>query len=216
MTVNRRKGKFITVEGIDGAGKTAVISAALSTIKAFGYDVIRTREPGGTKLGETLRSIFLSKEMEISAEAEVLIVFAARFQHIQELIIPTLNSGGWVLCDRFTDATYAYQGGGRGVGFEKVKIIEEWVQDKFRPDLTFFLDASIETAELRSKGRGESGSDRIEIEKRDFHATVRNAYLSLLSADSDRIKRIDGEQSKERVVQDARELIEDYLRHLDD
>ncbi len=207
----QRLGKFITVEGIDGAGKTAVFDALTRIIEAHGCKVVSTREPGGTKLGEALRSLFLSKDMNITPQAEVLMVFSSRIQNLHEVIIPALNAGEWVLCDRFTDATYAYQGGGRGVGFESVGVIEQWAQGDLRPDLTIFVDTSIETAAVRSIGRTESKLDRIETEAKEFYVRVMCAYHALMDAEPERIKRIDGEQTKAQVIEDACRLIKNYL-----
>ncbi len=214
MSTIQDLGKFITIEGIDGAGKTAVFDAVIRTIEAHGRRVVRTREPGGTRLGEALRSLFLSKDMNIAPQAEILMVFASRIQHLHEVILPEINAGAWVLCDRFTDATYAYQGGGRGVGFEKVGIIEQWAQGDMRPDLTIFVDTSTETAAARSIGRADSELDRIETETEKFYMRVRQAYHALMDAEPERIKRIDGEQTKAQVIEKACCLIENYLNFM--
>ncbi len=204
------KGKFITVEGIDGAGKTALVSTVVSTIRSAGIDIITTREPGGTTLGEQLRSLVLTPENDFCTDAEILTIFAARAQHLERLILPELRIGKWVLCDRFTDSTYAYQGGGRIVDHQRIGAIEEWVQRDFRPDLTLLLDAATETGQSRL--RNNDGSlDRFELEDLDFHERVRETYREIAVKEPDRVKVIDANKSELEVCDIARNLMNDFL-----
>ncbi len=204
------KGKFITVEGIDGAGKTALVSTVVSTIQSAGIDIITTREPGGTSLGEQLRNLVLTPENDFCADAEVLTIFAARAQHLDQLILPELHAGKWVLCDRFTDSTYAYQGGGRTVDNQRIGVIEEWVQGDFRPDLTLLLDAATETGQSRI--RNNNGSlDRFEMEDLDFHERVRETYHEIAAKEPDRVKVIDANKTELEVCNIARDLMNNFL-----
>ncbi|HIP80949.1 MAG TPA: dTMP kinase, partial [Leucothrix mucor] len=134
-------GLFITFEGVEGAGKTTNIEFIAEQIKKTGQDIVLTREPGGTKIGEAVREILLSKDLpEMHHDTELLLMFAARAEHVQRVILPALKEGKWVLCDRFTDASYAYQGGGRGIDIARIAALENWVQDDLRPDMTFLFD----------------------------------------------------------------------------
>ena len=209
---NNDCGRFITVEGLDGAGKTAAIDTISHLAEEAGITLIKTREPGGTPTGELLRSIILSKKNEITPDAEVLLIFAARAQHLSEVILPNLNNGNWVLCDRFTDSTYAYQGGGRNLGFERIQPIEQWVHAGFSPDLTVLLDASVETAKYRSQS--VSSPDRIEKEDREFHQSVRQAFVDLHHLHPKRIKLIDAEMSKDEVCTQVRACFEQFIASL--
>jgi len=168
-------GKFITLEGGEGVGKSTNLLYIEKTLRQQGIELILTREPGGTRLGEALRSVLLGDDAEgIGAKAELLTMFAARAEHIEKVIEPALQAGTWVLCDRFTDATYAYQGGGRGLKFEQIAIIEQWVQGGLRPDLTILLDAPVEVGMARAAARGEA--DRFEREPKAFFESVTQAY----------------------------------------
>ncbi len=138
------RGKFITLEGVDGAGKSSHVDWIAGALRARGVSLVVTREPGGTPLGEKLRDILLAEPMDL--ETETLLMFAARREHLAKLIIPTLDRGDWVLSDRFTDASFAYQGGGRGLDFERIRSLESWVQQGLQPDLTIFFDLSVEIA----------------------------------------------------------------------
>lgn len=168
------RGKFITFEGIDGAGKSTHIKNVVASLQNQGKTVIATREPGGTPLGEALRHLLLSEHMDIKTEA--LLMFAARQEHLAQLIEPELSKGNWVVSDRFTDATFAYQGGGRGLPWDKLRQLEMWVQDEFQPDLTFLFDLTPQTAQIRLAGTGNT-PDRFENEQTDFFCRVREAYL---------------------------------------
>lgn len=203
------RGKFITVEGIDGAGKSAIIDTIVSTVTENGIEIVTTREPGGTRVGEQLRELILCREVTITVDAEILIIFAARSQHLEEIILPNLEAGRWVLCDRFTDSTYAYQGGGRKIPFERIQVIEDWLQKGFRPDLTLLLDADVETG--RERVRVESVPDRFEAETKNFHKRVRKAYRLIAESDSERIKYIDAVQAIEEVCKDVRLQIKKFL-----
>lgn len=189
------KGKFITFEGIDGAGKSTHIDAVRSLLAARGKTVVVTREPGGTELGEAIRSLFLDRAM--SPHSEALLVFAARREHLERVVWPALARGDWVLCDRFSDATFAYQGGGRGLGFECVAALAQWVHPNFMPDLTLLFDLARDAAQERVAQRG--AADRIESEAAEFHDRVRTAYLARAEAEPERIKVLSSDQSRDTV-----------------
>lgn len=185
-------GKFITLEGIDGAGKSTHHDWLVKYLKARGLEVVATREPGGTPLGEKLRSLLLSESMH--QETEALLMFASRKEHLEQLILPSLRAGKWVVSDRFTDASYAYQGAGRGMDQERLEILENWVQAGFRPDLTFVFDVPAEIACQRLSGSGKT-VDRFEKETLDFFQRIRLAYLRLAEKNPERIRVIDAGQS---------------------
>ena len=182
-------GLFITVEGIDGAGKSTQLAWLSSFLRGRGRDVVATREPGGTPLGERLRELLLAPERQIHAETETLLMFAARREHLAQIILPALAAGRVVLCDRFTDATYAYQGYGRGVELDKVRTLEEWAQRDLQPDLTILLDVPVELARQRAGGRA---SDRFELERTEFFGRVRAGYLQRALENPQRFWVIDG------------------------
>ena len=195
------KGKFITIEGADGAGKSTHIPFIEALIKKTGVQVVVTREPGGTALGEALRGILLDSDgIAICDDAELLLMFAARKQHLHEVIIPALIQGKWVLCDRFTDATYAYQGGGRNIDKGKIEALELWVQQALQPDLTLLLDVSVEVGLSRVHSRKQS-KDRFEQQQQDFKYAVRQSYLDRYQQFPGRIRCIDANQSLEKVQQ---------------
>jgi dTMP kinase len=185
-----KRGKFITFEGIDGAGKSTHLAWAADFLRGHGVGLIVTREPGGTVLGEQLRKILLAVEQPIHPETEALMMFAARRQHVEDVIIPALGRGDWVLCDRFTDASFAYQGGGRGVVKDKLKALERWVHPDLQPDLTLLFDVSAELGQSRV-ARIRS-PDRFEREDGEFFSRVRNAYLERLQQCPNRMVGIDG------------------------
>ncbi len=189
------RGKFITFEGIDGAGKSTHLESVRAFLAARGKSVVMTREPGGTDLGEAIRGLFLGRTMSPASEA--LLVFAARREHLERVVWPALERGDWVLCDRFTDATFAYQGGGREMGFDRIQVLADWVHPGFAPDLTLLFDLPPDAAHDRVAHRGEL--DRIESEVSDFHVRVRDAYLRRAAAEPDRIKVLSSDQSKETV-----------------
>ena len=175
-------GKFITLEGSEGVGKTTNIDVVCRLLEANSVPFIKTREPGGTPLAEALREAMLAvREEEVSAMTELLIVFAARTQHLDRVIRPALAAGQWVVCDRFTDASYAYQGYGRGLDLERITALEGWVQNGLQPDLTLLLDLAPEVAEQRMQERTK---DRMESEKVEFYQRVRSGYLRRAAQDA--------------------------------
>ena len=180
--MTRDYGKFITLEGSEGVGKTTNIDVVCRLLEANGVPFIKTREPGGTPLAEALREAMLAvREEEVSAMTELLIVFAARTQHLDRVIRPALAAGQWVVCDRFTDASYAYQGYGRGLDLERITALEGWVQNGLQPDLTLLLDLAPEVAEQRMQERTK---DRMESEKVEFYQRVRSGYLRRAAQDA--------------------------------
>jgi dTMP kinase len=187
-------GKFITLEGIDGAGKSSHVAWIAARLRERRVEVVVTREPGGTPLGEKLREILLHDPMD--ARTETLLVFAARQEHLAKLVRPALARGAWVVSDRFTDATFAYQGGGRGISSEKLKVLEAWVQEGLQPDLTLFLDVPVSVGHARLK---TAGQDRFEREAADFHARVRQSYLARAREFAGRCRIIDAAQAPENV-----------------
>lgn len=184
-------GKFITLEGIDGAGKTTHLEFIAAYLRELGKSVVVTREPGGTPIGEALRELVLAKPMHI--ETETLLMFAARREHIQQVIAPALAQGQWVLSDRFTDATYAYQGGGRGVAYERLATLEAWVHDGLQPDLTLLFDVPL--AVSRDRLARNAHLDRFEQEQQSFFSKVQNAYRERALAFPERIRTLDGTQT---------------------
>jgi dTMP kinase len=180
-------GKFIAFEGGEGAGKSTQVRLLAEALRARGVDVVVTREPGGTPLGETLRELLLHREMD--ADTELLLMFAARQEHLAALIRPALARGAWVVSDRFTDASYAYQCGGRGIAAERIAALEAWVQRGFAPDLTLLFDVPPEVAEARRSAARTA--DRFEREADSFFSRVRNAYLDRARAEPARIRVLD-------------------------
>lgn len=178
MTAGR--GRFITLEGIEGVGKSTNAAFVAEQLKARGHSVILTREPGGTDLAEGIRSLLLHGE-DVPPSAELLMMFAARASHLESVIKPALDRGQWVVCDRFTDASYAYQGGGRKLPLEWIATLESWVQGSLRPDLVIVLDATVEVALTRAKARRNT-ADRFEKEEADFYRRVRDVYLARAQA----------------------------------
>jgi len=191
-------GCFITIEGIEGVGKTTNIEFIEKLLRDAGKDIVMTREPGGTSLGEDVRELLLGHKHDgMSSEAELLLMFAARAEHLDKIVKPALNADKWVLCDRFTDATYAYQGGGRGFDTAPIAALESLVQGELRPDLTLLLDVSVEVGLDRAGKR--SAPDRFEKEQHDFFERVRQTYLQRAEAEPTRIIVIDASQSLEDV-----------------
>ena len=184
-------GKFITLEGVDGAGKSTHLGFVADWLRQQGREVIVTREPGGTPLGETLRELLLHREMD--ADTELLLMFAARQAHLAELILPALERGAWVVSDRFTDASYAYQCGGRGIAVERIAALEAWVQRGFQPDLTLLFDVPPDVAEARRSAARTA--DRFEREADSFFSRVRNAYLARAQAEPSSIHVLDARQT---------------------
>lgn len=191
------RGRFITFEGIDGAGKSSHLEAVRTWLAARGIDVLLTREPGGTPVGEAIRAILLNRASRLHPDTETLLMFAARREHIVRCIQPALDSGRWVLCDRFTDATRAYQGGGRGVERSRIETLADWVQEGLEPDLTFLFDVPVEVAQQRARHRTEL--DRFESEAEVFHERVREAYRGLAKESPERIRVIDASDTIDEI-----------------
>lgn len=193
-----QRGKFITIEGSEGVGKSTNIAFIREQIEFKGINLLITREPGGTPLAENIRELLLAKRAEsVDDLTELLLMFAARAQHINQLIEPALAVGQWVLCDRFTDSTFAYQGGGRGLDNSVIRQLECLVQKNFQPDITFYLDIDVKVGLSRAAERAEL--DRFESEEIAFFERVRKAYLKRVNDDPKRFRVIDASQSLERV-----------------
>lgn len=199
-----RGGKFITLEGIDGAGKSSHIATIEALLRARQIDVCMTREPGGTPLGEALRELLLRESM--SLDTETLLMFAARAEHLNNIIRPSLTAGRWVVSDRFTDATFAYQGGGRGLPVDRLKTLEQWVQGGLQPDLTLYFDVPVEIGMAR-RGKATPDPDRFERENRDFFQRVRDAYLERARQDPQRFTII----RTDTALQEVKKCVEDTL-----
>jgi len=202
------RGKFISLEGIDGAGKSTHLQWLAERLRGDGgREVVVTREPGGTPLGEKLRALLLHEPMDIGTET--LLMFAARQQHLAQVIRPALGRGAWVLSDRFTDATFAYQGGGRGVPAAKLEALEHWVQGELQPDLTLFFDVPVGVGQGRLQA-GQTDLDRFEREAAEFHERVRAAYLERAARYPARIRVIDSTQR----ISDIRKSLEEIIGRL--
>lgn len=194
------RGLFITVEGGEGVGKSTNMTFLQNELSGHGVELVLTREPGGSQLGEDIRQLLLQvTEEQVCPMAELLLIFAARAQHINDLVEPALAAGKWVLCDRFTDATYAYQSGGRGIDHKTVAALENLVQGTLRPDYTILLDAPVDTGMARARGRGEL--DRFEQEELAFFERIRATYLQLAEHSSGRYRLIDASQPLAKVQQ---------------
>lgn len=201
------RGLFITLEGGEGVGKSTNLRFIEALLAERQIETVVTREPGGTELAENIRHLLLAKHHEsLTPEAELLLMFAARSQHIHHKILPALQRGCWVICDRFTDATYAYQGGGRNLNVQTISWLEQTVQGDLRPDLTLLLDAPVETGMLRARNRGLL--DRFESERRDFFERVRQAYLHRASLFPDRYAIIDASLPLPEVQRQIRMAID--------
>ena len=195
--------KFITLEGLDGAGKSTHIPSIIAALQAGGREVVSTREPGGTVLGERLRELLLHDAMH--AETETLLMFAARREHIANVIVPALERGAYVLSDRFTDATYAYQCGAKGVLASKIEILERWVQEGLQPDITLLFDVPVEVSVARlSSARSP---DKFERESADFFTRIRNAYLERAHQNPTRFRIIDASRPLEEVAKSVQQII---------
>jgi dTMP kinase len=198
------RGKFITLEGVDGAGKSTHLDWIAGRIEAAGKKVVVTREPGGTPLGEELRKLLLAQPMHL--ETETLLMFAARREHLDKLILPAISAGTWVLSDRFTDASFAYQGGGRGLDLGRIEDLETWVHQGLQPDLTLVFDLSVEEAKRR-RTAATAAPDRFEREDLAFFSRVRTVYLARVARFPQRMRLIDASRS----VDDIRKILEDIL-----
>jgi dTMP kinase len=205
------RGKFITIEGGEGVGKSTQIAALRDLIAARGIEVVMTREPGGTPRAERIRELLLAPTEEpMPIACELLLMFAARATHVENVIRPALERGAWVICDRFTDATYAYQGGGRGVDREQIAFLEKLVQRDLRPDLTLLLDAPVEVGSARATARVATAGlpDRFEQERREFFERVRNTYLERARNEPGRFAIIDASLDRESVARAIRTAVE--------
>jgi dTMP kinase len=206
----KTRGRFITVEGIEGSGKSTQLRYIQAFLESAGKSVVITREPGGTSVGEALRGLLLDPCYEaMASDTELLMVFAARAEHIAKLIRPAVAQGRWVVCDRFTDATYAYQGGGRGIARPRIAQLERWVQDGLRPDLTLLLDVSPEVGLARATARG--AKDRFERESDKFFARTRATYLSQARRDPQRYRVIDAGPAVAAVQAEIAAVLEQFL-----
>ena len=191
------QAQFLTLDGIDGSGKSTHLATIREWFERRGMPVLFTREPGGTPLGEELRRLLLSPDSRVGLRTETLLMFAARRQHLEDVILPALDKGIHVVSDRFTDATFAYQGGGRGIPAADIEVLENWVQGSLRPNLTLLLDVSLEVSFERIAGSREK--DRFEQEEAEFFARVRRAYLDRAAAHPQRYRVIDSNRSREEV-----------------
>lgn len=204
-----QQGVFITLEGVEGAGKSTLMAYAAEYFAEKGREVIQTREPGGTKTGEQIRAILLDSDNEtLTDNTELLLMFAARMQHIDEVIKPALSSAQVVICDRFTDATYAYQGAGRGLDTTRIEALENWVQQGLKPHITLLFDLDVETGLRRANQR--SDADRFEQEEISFFERIRNCYLKRAENEPERFRIIDASKSFEDVKQQIQTILEGY------
>ncbi|MDJ0929202.1 MAG: dTMP kinase [Gammaproteobacteria bacterium] len=199
-------GRFVTVEGIEGVGKSTNLAFIADRLRGLGHDVVITREPGGTPLAEAIRAVLLDAAPgDMPPITELLLMFAARAAHLAQLIQPALDAGRWVLCDRFTDATFAYQGGGRGLDPAAIAALEQLVQQELRPDLTFLLDATPEATAARRSDRGTN--DRFEQEDLEFFRRVRQVYLARADAEPQRFRIVDASRELQQVQRDLADII---------
>ena len=210
MVYEMSRGKFITLEGIDGAGKSTQVSRVADLLRDRGETVVVTREPGGTPLGERLRELLLDNSQAMHPETETLLIFAARREHIDKVIRPALEQGDWVVCDRFTDASFAYQGGGRGLPGQKLTELEHWVHGEFQPDLTLYFDVAVELG--RQRTRSVKNADRFEKEQDEFFRRVRDGYLDRARKFPERIVVIDAGRSLEEVNIIVEDIIVSYCK----
>jgi len=203
-------GLFITLEGVEGAGKSTNIPFLQNLIEQSGREVVVTREPGGTKLGESIRNLLLDpdRQLDIHPDSELLLMFAARAQHFHQVILPALRAGKTVLCDRFTDASFAYQGAGRGIPIGKIAQLQTWLQGELRPNLTLIFDIDVDTGLARAASRGQP--DRFELEKKDFFNRIRNFYLERAKT-RDRYRVIDGSVDIASVEKQIEAVIKAFL-----
>lgn len=205
-------GLFLSFEGIEGAGKTSNLQHAKAILEASGKTVVVTREPGGTEIGEKIREILLDPNLpSMHSDTELLLMFASRAEHYQNKILPALTTGNWVLCDRFTDASFAYQGGGRHIDISRIAALENWVLGEFRPDKTFLFDLPVSVGLSRAKARG--AADRIEQEEADFFERIRNCYLKRAAEEVERFAVLDASQSLDAVKLQLEQAVEGLLRN---
>lgn len=198
------RGRFITFEGIDGAGKSTQHAWLVDHLRAQGRSVVASREPGGTPLGEKLRALLLAEPMHL--ETEALLMFAARREHVAQVIAPALARGDWVVCDRFVDASFAYQAGGRGLSWAKLQILADWTLGELKPDLTLIFDAPVAVAQARLRA-ATPNPDRFEREQAEFFERVRDAYLQIARDNPARVRLIDAREAPEKI----NKLLEDVI-----
>lgn len=210
MNQANARGRFITLEGGEGAGKSTSLEYLGARLQAAGVNVRHTREPGGTPLGEKVRELLLNPDHTgMHSDTELLLMFAARAQHLHEVILPALASGEWVICDRFTDATFAYQGGGRGIDMQRIGLLENWVQQGFQPDTTLLFDLPVAQGLARAGQRGSL--DRFEQEQQDFFDRVRKIYLERASKYPERFRVVDAGRELAAVRQQLDDIIDTML-----
>ena len=209
MSDTNANGRFISIEGGEGAGKSSVIAAVGQVLAARGHEIVLTREPGGTASGEAIRHLLLDPARTLAAETELLLMFASRAQLVREVIRPALARGAMVVADRFTDASYAYQGGGRGIDTGRIAELERWAAG-IKPDLTFLLDVGVAQGLARVRSRGGQ-ADRIENEREEFFERVRSAYLARAAAEPERIRVIDAADSPEAVLASVTAALNEWL-----
>jgi len=203
-------GRFITLEGIEGVGKSSHMEAVAAALRARGLDVVTTREPGGTILGEAVRELLLMPRYAgMADDTELLLMFAARSEHLRSVIEPALEAGRWIVCDRFTDATYAYQGGGRGIAARRIAVLEDWTQGELRPHLTLLLDADVRLALARTRSR--ASADRFEVETATFFERVRATYLERARSEPGRWRIVDATPPLETVRASLMNALETFL-----
>lgn len=208
--MSEHTGKFISIEGGEGAGKTTVLNAIQRFLESHGMQVICTREPGGTEVGEKIRSLLLDPNHEMKANTELLLMFASRAQLVEELVKPKLAKGHYVISDRFTDASFAYQGGGRGIDSENIAELENRFVG-IKPDLTLLLDLGVTQGLARAQARGQA-FDRIELEKNDFFQRVRETYLTRVASEPNRIKIVDASKTAQQVVSEVENILVQWLK----
>ncbi len=202
-----QRGKFITIDGVEGAGKSTQIDFICDYLAKKNINVILTREPGGTELGEKIRTLLLSTDIQsMHDDTELLLIFSARNEHIRTKIMPTLEKGDWVLSDRFTDASYAYQGGGRGLSVERITQLEKWVLQDFTPDVTLLLDVPVALGMSRVEFR--DCKDRIELETNDFFNRVRDGYIERSKQFPERIKLVDASKTLKQTTQQIKTILQ--------
>lgn len=205
-------GKFISIEGIEGAGKSTQIQFIKTYLERFNQTVVVTREPGGTPLAEEIRELLLKpREERMSDDTELLLMFAARAQHINQVILPALSEGKWVVCDRFVDATFAYQGAGRGIHEERIAALSEWTLAGLKTDLTLLFDLPVDVGQQRVNQRLLQ-KDRFEQEKTDFFEKIRHCYLERAAAEPKRIQIIDAEKSIPAIEQQVSNILDKLLK----
>lgn len=209
----QKRGLFITLEGGEGAGKSTNMAFIQRYFNDHNLPYVNTREPGGTPLAEDLRSLLLApRDESVDSDAELLMMFAARAQHLKQKILPTLDKGISILCDRFTDATFAYQGGGRGIPMQRIALLEQFVQGDIRPDLTVYLDVPVDVGMARAAERGQL--DRFEQEKYEFFERVRSVYLQRAQDNPARYRIINAAQSLDEVQADLKTVLDSFCQAL--